>query len=152
MGRLLNATLGNLTELVIAPTALHAAQYMLVKASIAGAIVPKPCSCSAHPCCMRHSLKTHRELFASAVHAAEDAAPWPIGLALGILAGVTVPVTPVGGAAEMAAALCAARRNRLDPSAGIASQIALFVAPVLALSSCPVGAAPSDQQSWPARW
>jgi Ca2+:H+ antiporter len=38
-GGLLNATLGNLTELVIALTALHAGQYMLVKASIAGAIV-----------------------------------------------------------------------------------------------------------------
>ena len=38
-GGLLNATLGNLTELVIALTALRAGQYMLVKASIAGAIV-----------------------------------------------------------------------------------------------------------------
>src|SRR5438045_6096269 len=39
VGGLLNATLGNLTELVIAITALRAGQYMLVKASIAGAIV-----------------------------------------------------------------------------------------------------------------
>lgn len=39
VGGLLNATLGNLTELVIALTALSAGQYMLVKASIAGAIV-----------------------------------------------------------------------------------------------------------------
>src|SRR5438477_524179 len=39
VGGLLNATLGNLTELVIALTALHAGQYTLVKASIAGAIV-----------------------------------------------------------------------------------------------------------------
>src|SRR5690242_10338685 len=39
VGGLLNATLGNLTELIIAVTALHAGQYMLVKASIAGAIV-----------------------------------------------------------------------------------------------------------------
>src|SRR5918993_926631 len=38
-GGLLNATLGNLTELVIALTALRAGQYLLVKASIAGAIV-----------------------------------------------------------------------------------------------------------------
>jgi Ca2+:H+ antiporter len=38
-GGLLNATLGNLTELVIALTALAAGQYTLVKASIAGAIV-----------------------------------------------------------------------------------------------------------------
>jgi Ca2+:H+ antiporter len=39
VGGLLNATLGNLTELVIALTALNAGQYMLVKSSIAGAIV-----------------------------------------------------------------------------------------------------------------
>src|SRR3981081_2966556 len=39
VGGLLNATLGNLTELVIALTALHVGQYTLVKASIAGAIV-----------------------------------------------------------------------------------------------------------------
>src|SRR5512137_860927 len=39
VGGLLNATLGNLTELVIALTALRAGEYMLVKSSIAGAIV-----------------------------------------------------------------------------------------------------------------
>src|SRR5262245_43052633 len=39
VGGLLNATLGNLTELVIALAALRAGDYMLVKASIAGAIV-----------------------------------------------------------------------------------------------------------------
>jgi len=39
VGGLLNATLGNLTELVIAITALYAGQITLVKASIAGAIV-----------------------------------------------------------------------------------------------------------------
>ena len=39
VGGLLNASLGNLTELVIALTALRAGQYALVKASIAGAIV-----------------------------------------------------------------------------------------------------------------
>jgi len=38
-GGLLNATLGNLTELLIALAALRAGQYVLVKASIAGAIV-----------------------------------------------------------------------------------------------------------------
>src|SRR3954468_10449925 len=38
-GGLLNATLGNLTELVIALAALRAGQYTLVKASIVGAIV-----------------------------------------------------------------------------------------------------------------
>src|ERR1041385_491814 len=39
VGGLLNATLVNLTELVIAIAALQAGQYMLVKASVAGAIV-----------------------------------------------------------------------------------------------------------------
>jgi Ca2+:H+ antiporter len=39
IGGLLNATLGNLTELVIAMAALRAGEYTLVKASIAGAIV-----------------------------------------------------------------------------------------------------------------
>src|SRR5246500_573933 len=39
IGGLLNATLGNLTELVIALTALRAGQYVLVKASIVGAIL-----------------------------------------------------------------------------------------------------------------
>src|SRR5512143_944941 len=38
-GGLLNATLGNLTELVIALAALRAGEYALVKGSIAGAIV-----------------------------------------------------------------------------------------------------------------
>src|ERR1700758_2955873 len=39
IGGLLNATLGNLTELIITLAALRAGQYVLVKASIAGAIV-----------------------------------------------------------------------------------------------------------------
>ncbi|MCE9608230.1 MAG: calcium/proton exchanger [Planctomycetia bacterium] len=39
VGGLLNATLGNLTELVIALAALRAGQYALVKSSVAGAIV-----------------------------------------------------------------------------------------------------------------
>lgn len=39
VGGLLSATLGNLTELVISLAALQAGQYLLVKASIAGAIV-----------------------------------------------------------------------------------------------------------------
>lgn len=39
VGGLLNATLGNLTELVLALAALRPRQYMFVKASIAGAIV-----------------------------------------------------------------------------------------------------------------
>ncbi|MFN4143864.1 calcium/proton exchanger [Aestuariivirga sp.] len=39
IGGLLNATLGNLTELLIALAALRAGEYLLVKASLAGAIV-----------------------------------------------------------------------------------------------------------------
>jgi len=39
VGGLLNATLGNLTELMIGLSALRAGQYILVKASVAGAIV-----------------------------------------------------------------------------------------------------------------
>src|SRR6185503_17010683 len=41
IGGLLNATLGNLTELIVALTALKAGQYLLVKSSLAGAIVAK---------------------------------------------------------------------------------------------------------------
>jgi Ca2+:H+ antiporter len=110
-------------------------------------------------------------------------APWPIGLALATLAGVTVLVaqvsevfvesvqkaaedlgmTPafvgfivvalVGGAAEMASAFSGARKNRLDLSVcialGSASQIALFVAPVLVLLSYLIGPSPMDLQFWP---
>ncbi|MGH8173304.1 MAG: calcium/proton exchanger [Rhodanobacteraceae bacterium] len=216
VGGLLNATLGNLTELVIALTALRAGQYMLVKASLAGAIVTNslfmlgvsfllggfkfhvqeynrvsarfqaallflaavalliPSAISeadagagaaitqtlsvglalllivAYALGMWFSLKTHRELFASVAHGEAGEAPWPIGLALITLAGVTLLValvsevfvesvqqaaeafgmTPafvgfivvalVGGAAEMASAFSGARKNRLDLSVGIA--------------------------------
>jgi Ca2+:H+ antiporter len=216
VGGLLNATLGNLTELVIALTALSAGQIMLVKASIAGAIVTNtlfmlgasfllgglehhvqeynrvsarlqagllflatvalliPSAVSqadsaagaaftrklslglalllivAYGLGMLFSLKTHRELFASAKSGEADEAPWPIGLALATLAGVTVlvalvsevfvesvqkaaeafgmspafvgfvVVALVGGAAEMASAFSGARKDRLDLSVGIA--------------------------------
>lgn len=249
VGGLLNATLGNLTELVIALTALRAGEYMLVKASIAGAIVTNtlfmlgasfllgglkhhaqefnrvsarmqagllflatiallvpsavvqvdsPAGAVftqklsaglavlliiAYGLGMLFSLKTHRELFASAEHGEAGEPPWPIGLALGTLAGVTVlvalvsevfvesvqkaaesfgmsqafvgfiVVALVGGAAEMASAFSGARKNRLDLSVGIAlgsaSQIALFVAPVLVLLSHFIGPAPMDLQFWP---
>jgi Ca2+:H+ antiporter len=248
-GGLLNATLGNLAELVIALTALRAGQYMLVKASIAGAIVANtlfilgasfllgglkhhtqeynrvsarmqaallflatvallvPSAIAtvdspgnaafmhqlsvglalllivAYGLSMLFSLKTHRELFASAEHAEDGEAPWPMGLALATLGGVTVLValvseifvesvqraaeafgmTPafvgfiivalVGGVSAMPTAFSGARKNRLDLSVGIAlgsaSQIALFVAPVLVLVSYFVGPAPMDLQFWP---
>jgi len=64
-----------------------------------------------------------------------------------------IVVALVGGAAEMASAFSAARKNRLDLSVGIAlgsaSQIALFVAPVLVLLSYVIGPAPMDLQFWP---
>jgi Ca2+:H+ antiporter len=99
---------------------------------------------------MLFSLRTHRELFASAEHGEDAETPWPLSLALVTLAGVTVVValvsevfvesvqeaavafgmTPafvgfivvalVGAAAEMASAFSAARKNRLDLSVGIA--------------------------------
>jgi Ca2+:H+ antiporter len=216
VGGLLNATLGNLTELVIALTALKAGEYMLVKASLAGAIVTNTlfmlgasfllgglkhrvqeynrvsarlqagllflatiallvpsaiaeADSGAHAnfrsdlslglaillmvtygLGMLFTLKTHKEFFGSAGHAEEGEAPWPIGLALVVLAGVTVlvaltsevfvesvqeaaktfgmtqafvgfiVVALVGGAAEMASAFAGARKNRLDLSVGIA--------------------------------
>ena len=249
VGGLLNATLGNLTELVIALAALRAGQYTLVKASIAGAIVTNTLFMlgasfllgglkhhaqeynrasarlqagllflatiallissavseadstagsafteklsvglsmlliAAYGLGLLFSLKTHREFFGGAEHAENGEAPWPLGLALATLVGVTVFValvsevfvesvqqaavafgmTPafvgfivvalVGGAAEMASAFSGARKNRLDLSVGIAlgsaSQIALFVAPILVLLSYVIGPAPMTLQFWP---
>jgi Ca2+:H+ antiporter len=64
-----------------------------------------------------------------------------------------IVVSLVGGAAEMASAFSGARKNRLDLSVGIAlgsaSQIALFVAPVLVLLSYVIGPAPMDLNFWP---
>jgi Ca2+:H+ antiporter len=64
-----------------------------------------------------------------------------------------IVVSLVGGAAEMGSAFSGARKNRLDLSVGIAlgsaSQIALFVAPVLILLSYVLGPQPMDLQFWP---
>ena len=64
-----------------------------------------------------------------------------------------VVVALVGGAAEMTSAFAGARKNRLDLAVGIAlgsaSQIALFVAPVLVLLSYVLGPAPMDLRFWP---
>ena len=63
-----------------------------------------------------------------------------------------IVVAIVGGAAEMAVAFSAARNDRLDLSVGIAlgsaSQIALFVGPVLVLLSYAIGPTPMDLQFW----
>src|SRR6201995_148106 len=78
-------------------------------------------------------------------------------------AAVTFGMTPafvgfivvglVGAAAEMASAFSGARKNRLDLSVGIAlgsaSQIALFVAPLLVLLSYVIGPAPMNLRFWP---
>ena len=64
-----------------------------------------------------------------------------------------IVVALVGGAAEMASAFAGARKDRLDLSVGIAlgsaSQIALFVAPVLVLLSYVLGPTPMDLRFWP---
>jgi Ca2+:H+ antiporter len=64
-----------------------------------------------------------------------------------------IVVALVGGAAEMASAFSGAWKNRLDLSIGIAlgsaTQIALFVAPVLVLASYMLGPAPMSLQFWP---
>lgn len=64
-----------------------------------------------------------------------------------------IVVSLVGAAAEMTAAFSAARKNRLDLSVGIAlgssTQIALFVAPVLVITSYFVGPSPMSLQFWP---
>ena len=87
------------------------------------------------------------EVFVASV---QDAA-----LALGMTQAFVgfVVVALVGAAAEMAAAFSGARKNRLDLSVGIAlgsaSQIALFVAPLLVLLSYFIGPAPMSLQLWP---
>jgi Ca2+:H+ antiporter len=62
-------------------------------------------------------------------------------------------VALVGGASAMPTAFSGARKNRLDLSVSIAlgsaSQIALFVAPVLVLVSYFIGPMPMDLQFWP---
>jgi Ca2+:H+ antiporter len=64
IGGLLNATLGNLTELLIALAALRAGQYVLVKASIAGAIVTTRSSCWVHHFCSAASSTMFRSTIA----------------------------------------------------------------------------------------
>jgi Ca2+:H+ antiporter len=249
VGGLLNATLGNLAELVIALAALRSGQYMLVKAAIAGPIVTNTLFIlgasfligglkhhvqeynrfGAHlqaallflatvallvPSAISHvdvttgaaitqelslglavllitvyglgmlfTLKTHRQEFASVQQGEAAEEPWPIGLAVATLAGVTVLValvseifvesvqtaaeafgmTPafvgfiivalVGGVSAMPTAFSGARKNRLDLSVSIAlgsaTQIALFVAPVLVFLSYFVGPTPMDLTFWP---
>jgi Ca2+:H+ antiporter len=87
------------------------------------------------------------EIFVESVQSAADS----FGMSAAFVGFIVVPL--VGGAAEMASAFAAARKDRLDLSVGIAlgsaSQIALFVAPVLVLLSYVLGPAPMDLQFWP---
>jgi Ca2+:H+ antiporter len=88
------------------------------------------------------------EVFVASVQAAASS----FGMNRAFVGFIIVPL--VGGAAEMAAAFSGARKNRLDISVGIAlgsaTQIALFVAPVLLLASYFIGPTPMDLQFWPA--
>jgi Ca2+:H+ antiporter len=87
------------------------------------------------------------EIFVESVQKAAEA----FGMTQAFVGFIVVAL--VGGAAEMAAAFSGARKNRLDLSVGIAlgsaSQIALFVAPVLVLLSYVIGPTPMDLQFWP---
>jgi Ca2+:H+ antiporter len=176
---LLLATIALLSPSAIGKADLVASAVVTQKLSIALAVL----LIVGYGLGLLFSLKTHREIFAGAEHAEAAEPAWPIGLALVTLALVTVlvalvseifvesvqeaaekfgmsqafvgfiVVALVGGAAEMAVAFSAARKDRLDLSVGIAlgsaSQIALFVAPVLVLLSYVVGPTPMDLQFWP---
>jgi Ca2+:H+ antiporter len=87
------------------------------------------------------------EIFVESVQKAAEA----FGMSPAFVGFIVVAL--VGGAAEMASAFSGARKNRLDLSVGIAlgsaSQIALFVAPVLALLSYVIGPTPMDLEFWP---
>jgi Ca2+:H+ antiporter len=87
------------------------------------------------------------EIFVESVQEAAD----KFGMSQAFVGFIVVAL--VGGAAEMSVAFSAARKNRLDLSVGIAlgsaSQIALFVAPVLVLLSYVIGPMPMDLQFWP---
>jgi Ca2+:H+ antiporter len=65
LGGLLNATLGNLTELVIALSALRAGEYVLVKASLAGAIVTNTLFMTG-ACFLLGGLRHHSQKFGAA--------------------------------------------------------------------------------------
>jgi Ca2+:H+ antiporter len=86
------------------------------------------------------------EIFVESVQKAAEA----FGMSQAFVGFIVVAL--VGGAAEMASAFSGARKNRLDLSVGIAlgsaSQIALFVAPVLVLASYFIGPTPMDLQFW----
>lgn len=87
------------------------------------------------------------EIFVGSVQKAGET----LGMSPAFVGFIIIPL--VSAAAEMAVAFSAARKNRLNMSVSIAlesaSQIALFVAPVLVLLSYFVGPKPMDLQFWP---
>jgi Ca2+/H+ antiporter len=163
IGGLLNATLGNLTELIIAVTALHAGEYMLVKASIAGAIVTNSLFMLGASFLLgglryhvQHYNRAGGRLYSALLLMATIALLAPAAIADLDLArgdGMAQKLSVGLALLLMAAYFSAARKNRLDMSVSIAlgsaSQIALFVAPVLVLLSYVIGPAPMDLQFWP---
>lgn len=87
------------------------------------------------------------EIFVESVQQAAEAA----GMTPAFVGFIIVAL--VGGASAMPTAFSGARKDRLDLSVSIAlgsaSQIALFIAPVLVFASYFVGPAPMDLQFWP---
>jgi Ca2+:H+ antiporter len=87
------------------------------------------------------------EIFVESVQVASE----DLGLSPAFVGFIVVAL--VGAAAEMATAFSAARKDRLDLSVSIgmgsASQIALFVSPVLVLLSYVIAPTPMDMVFWP---
>jgi Ca2+/H+ antiporter len=112
IGGLLNATFGNLPELIISIVAMRAGAT-LVAASVGAAWVS--------------------EMLVGAAEATGHA----LGMSSVFIGIILLAI--LGGAAESGAAIAMARKNQMDLSVGIAMgssiQIALFVTPVLVLSS-----------------
>jgi Ca2+/H+ antiporter len=170
VGGLLNATLGNLTELAIVLAVRRAGQYMLVKASVAGSIVTNTLfvlGASFLLGGLKHHVQEYNRVSARVqaglLFLATFALLIPSAIGEADSAAVAFGTTPafvgfivvalVGGAAEMGSAFSGARKDRLDLSVGIAlgsaAQIALFVAPVLVLLSYVMGPTPMNLQFWP---
>ena len=148
VGGLLNATLGNLTELVIALTALRSGQYMLVKASIAGAIVTNTLFMLGASFLLG-GLKYHTQEF--------NRVSARLQSCLLFLATIALLIPSAVGQADSGASAVFTQKLSLGLSGllivsyalGSASQIALFVAPVLVLLSYVMGPTPMDLRLWP---
>ena len=93
---------------------------------------------------MLFSLKTHREFFGSVTHGEEGEDPWPIGLALATLAGVTVLAGLVSEIFVESVQEAAVAFGMTPAFVGF-----IVVAPVLVLLSYVIGPAPMDLRFWP---